>query len=80
MAAILQCGRHIDNDKWSFNTIKGLLYIDDLDQQFYIFKVEWIYRIKEDCYCFQHCRDFLFSSGDVLATDQSNTVVKPAKL
>ena len=45
MAAILQCGRHIDNDKWSFYTIKGLLYIDDLDQKFYIVKVEWIYRI-----------------------------------
>ena len=29
---------------------------------------------------FQHCRDFLYSSGNVLAPDPSHTVVKPAKL
>ena len=29
---------------------------------------------------FQHCRDNWYSSGDVLATDPSHTVVKPVKL
>ena len=33
----------IDNDIY---TIKGFLYIADLDQQFYIFNVEWIYCIR----------------------------------
>ena len=37
---------NIDTDKQPSNTIKGLLYIDDLDQKFYIFNVEWIYRIE----------------------------------
>ena len=36
----------IDNHMEPIYMIKGLLYIDDLDQRFYIFKVEWIYRIK----------------------------------
>ena len=29
-----------------FYMVKGLLYIDGLDQKFYIFKVEWIYCIQ----------------------------------
>ena len=36
----------IDNDKQPIYTIKVLLYMDDLDNKLYIFKVEWIYRIK----------------------------------
>ena len=37
---------NIDTDKLPNYMIKGLLYIDDLDQKFYIFNVEWIYRIE----------------------------------
>ena len=36
----------IDNDREPIYTIKGPFYMDDLDQKLYIFKVEWIYRIK----------------------------------
>ena len=36
----------IYNSKLHIYTIKGLLYIDDLDQKVYIYNVEWIYRIK----------------------------------
>ena len=37
----------IDNYKEPIHMLKGLLYIDDLDQKLYIFKEEWIYRIKD---------------------------------
>ena len=36
----------IDNDKYPIYTVKELLYIDELDQKFYIFNVEWIYHSK----------------------------------
>ena len=45
MAAILHYDRHRE---WQVTIymIKGILYIDDLDQKFYTFNVEWIYRIR----------------------------------
>ena len=36
--------------------------------------------LNETVIIFQPCRDFWYSSGDVLATDPPHTVVRPAKL